>query len=60
MIGLFSQCPLCVPSSDWLGKYAADEKIRRSFLWNTQHTDSEPLSDAQLRRLEEIMGEDAL
>jgi hypothetical protein len=40
LIGTLSGCAYCRPSATWLGKFARDEKIRLSGLWNSQHTDS--------------------
>jgi len=34
LISLFSQCKHCLPSNNWLGKYAYRKKIRQSGLWN--------------------------
>jgi hypothetical protein len=40
LIGALSGCLHCRPSTSWLGRFARDEKIRFSGLWNSQHTDS--------------------
>jgi len=32
------------PSPDWLGRYAASEKIRGSDLWNIQYIYAEPIT----------------
>ena len=48
IIALLAQHPLGRTSGEWLGKYAADERIGRSGLWNTQQLDAEPLKAKQL------------
>jgi hypothetical protein len=40
LIATLAGCQSCKPSSNWLGRYAKDEKIRLSGLWNSQHVDS--------------------
>lgn len=55
IIALLAQHPLSPPSPDWLGKYAANEKIRRSGLWNTQHIEAKCLSFEQFHRVEELV-----
>jgi len=37
-IGSAAACNECGPSSKWLGQHSYDEKIRKSGLWNIQHT----------------------
>jgi len=55
LIALFAQYPLGQPSPNWLGRFAASEKIRRTGLWNTQHIDAEPLTGEEFRRLEQLV-----
>lgn len=55
IIALLAQHPLSPPSPDWLGKYAVNEKIRRSGLWNTQHIEAKCLGFEQFYRLEELV-----
>lgn len=57
LIALFASYPLGQPSADWLGLYAADERLRRSGLWNTQGTGAEPLTLAEFSRLEDLVKE---
>ena len=40
LIATLSRCPKCLPSEYWLGRYAENELIRESGLWNTQHINS--------------------
>jgi len=40
LIATLSRCEYCKPSPNWLGRFAKDERIRLSGLWNSQHTDS--------------------
>ncbi|MFQ5911336.1 MAG: hypothetical protein ACE5IJ_11555 [Thermoplasmata archaeon] len=37
LIALLSACPDCRASREWLGKFAYDEKVRSSGLWNSRH-----------------------
>jgi len=48
LIALLAKHPLGRPSADWLGKYAHEQKIGRSGLWNSQQLDAEPLSQEQM------------
>lgn len=56
IIALLAKHPLGRPSADWLGKYAYEQKIGRSGLWNTQQLDAEPLSLEQFEQLKIISG----
>lgn len=55
LIALLAQYSLAVPSQEWLGQYAAAPEIRRTGLWNTQHVNDAPLTDAQLSRVDELI-----
>lgn len=55
LIALFSQHPIGRPSTKWLGKNAANEKIVQSGLWNTQHIKATPLTFNQLQQVEELI-----
>jgi len=55
LIALLAQYPLGEPSANWLGSFAASQEIRRSGLWNMQHTDAEPLTINELERLEQLV-----
>jgi len=48
IIALLAKHPLGRPTTDWLGKYAYEQRIGQSGLWNTQQLDAEPLSEEQL------------
>jgi len=45
LIGTFSQCPLCQPSSNWLGRYSPKTEISSGTLWLIQHLKANPISD---------------
>lgn len=51
IIALLAKYPLGWPSSDWLGRFAHEQKIERSGLWNTQQLEAEPLSAEQVEYL---------
>lgn len=55
LIALFAQYPLGKPSNNWLGYYAANDDIRKSGLWNTQHIKAEPLTFEQIKRIEQLI-----
>lgn len=40
LIATITKCSECMPSKDWLGNFAESEEIKRSGLWNVQHTTS--------------------
>ncbi len=37
LIGILSSCPECVASSEWLGRFAYNERVRSSGMWNSDH-----------------------
>lgn len=48
LIGTLASCPLCGPSSGWLGRYSPNVQIRESGLWLIQHLKAAPLSPPQM------------
>lgn len=40
LIALFANCNHYQPSNEWLGNHASKPEIRKSGLWNVQHTNS--------------------
>jgi len=40
LIATLARCPECHPSESWLGQWAYSEKVKRSGLWNSRHTDN--------------------
>lgn len=55
LISLFAQYPIGGPSQNWLGLYAADEKVRKSCIWNSQHINSDPLNIEEFHLLEDFI-----
>ncbi len=51
IIALLAQFHLGEPSHNWLGKYAASEKILQARLWNIQHITSSPMTLEQFDKL---------
>ena len=49
LIGTLGRCPVCQPSSNWLGKFSTEEKIRKSGLWLVQHLNSLPINHEDMR-----------
>ena len=56
IISTVSLCDECEGSTDWLGRNSPKEKIRRSGLWLIQGLYKEPLSDDEMKYLDEIVG----
>ena len=46
LIATLAQCPTCIPSDLWLGRYAYSEKVQRTGLWNSDHVDG-PTMDSE-------------
>jgi len=56
LIASLAACPQCEPSEDWLGRFAWNEKVRRSGLWNSDHVDSEnKMNSKDLERLNQLV-----
>ena len=55
LIATLAYCPDCCPSENWLGKFAANEKIRLCGLWNDQHVNSNKVSARYLLRLKKLV-----
>lgn len=55
LIALLAKYNLCIPSSGWLGQYAAAPEIRHCGLWNIQHVAGVPLTATQLSRIDELI-----
>ena len=47
LIGTVAHCPLCQPSSNWLGKFSPKTKIKGSGLWQVQHLGSPAITDKE-------------
>lgn len=45
LIGTLAQCPLCQPSSEWLGRHSPIAKISNGKLWLIQHLKARPIND---------------
>ncbi len=57
LIGTVAQCGTCRPSSDWLGQYSPEGKIRRSGLWLVHYLRAEPLTEADKAQLVAVIAE---
>ncbi len=55
LIATIAQCPLCVASSQWLGRDAYSEKVQGAGLWNSHHTGGQTMSDKELQRFENLV-----
>jgi len=45
LIGTVASCPICKPSSDWLGNYSPRKEIRDSGLWLVQHLNADSINE---------------
>jgi len=41
LIATLARCHECSPSENWLGRWAYNEKVRRSGMWNSEYVDDE-------------------
>jgi hypothetical protein len=55
LIALLAQQLIGNPSAEWLGRHAANPKIHKSGLWNTEHIDGKPLTFEQVQRLKHLI-----
>lgn len=59
LVGLLAMRPCCQPSVGWLGNHSGSEKVRRSGLWNREHTGSGRLfSASEMNALRNIFAEE--
>jgi len=55
LIATLAACSICKPSPHWLGLNAYADTVRRTGLWNSQHTDGLPMVQADLSRFSELV-----
>ncbi|AKB36312.1 hypothetical protein MSSAC_1722 [Methanosarcina siciliae C2J] len=55
IISTISLCDECGPSSDWLGLFSPKEKIRKNGLWLVNELFKDPLSDEDMRLIENLV-----
>lgn len=56
LIANLAACPDCRPSKEWLGRFAWNEKVRRSGLWNNNFVDSlNKMTGEDLERFEQLV-----
>lgn len=48
MIATLAACPVCRPTSGWLGRHCYQEGVKRSGLWNAEFLGAPGLTDAEL------------
>ena len=51
LIGTLAQCPLCKPSSNWLGRCSPKNEISSGRLWLVQHLKAKPINDHDKRTI---------
>ena len=55
IISTVSRCPVCKPSTGWLGLSSPKDKIRESGLWLVNELYKEPFSEDKLRLLKKML-----
>jgi hypothetical protein len=55
IIGSLSQCSVCGPSAQWLGRCAYSEKVQSSGLWNSQHVFGPAMTSADIKVFERLV-----
>ena len=55
LIGTVSNCKLCNPSRNWLGRYSPKPEINGGKLWLYQHLDSDGLTESDKATLSRVM-----
>jgi len=55
LIATLSACPVCLPSQNWLGKWAGNERVRSSGMWNSQHVGGSPITAHGLEKLSQLV-----
>jgi len=56
IINILAQCPDCLSSSNWLGKFAYNPTVRDFGLWNSEHVEiPDPMTQHELERFEELV-----
>jgi len=56
IIATLANCRQCSPSATWLGRFAYNERVRNSGLWNSDYVvGAIPLDSAELSRLGELV-----
>jgi hypothetical protein len=45
LIGTLARCPLCQPSTNWLGRYSPKTEISNGKLWLIQHLKAKPIGE---------------
>ena len=59
LIASLSSCPVCEPSSRWLGRYAYSDVIRKAGMWNSQFVGGTPMSAGDLQRFADYVASTA-
>ena len=55
LIATLAACPMCGPSTSWLGRYAYSDKVRSSGLWNSNHVGGPTITGHQLARFQGLV-----
>jgi len=54
LVATLAACTECLPSPGWLGLYAYSESVQISGLWNSQFTNSQPVTTEEIERFKEL------
>lgn len=49
------QCPHCMPSASWLGKYAHNKRVNKGNLWNSEYTSWPTVDMNDIKQFESIV-----
>lgn len=55
LVATIAGCQICRPSAAWLGRFAYNEKVQASGLWNSEFVGGQPLTGGDLSRLESLV-----
>ena len=55
LVATLAACPVCGPSTSWLGRYAYSDKVRSSGLWNSQFVGGPTVTERQLERFRRLV-----
>jgi len=55
LVATLAACPVCNPSTTWLGLHAYSEAVRSSGLWNSEFVGHRTISGTQLKRFQQLV-----
>jgi hypothetical protein len=55
IIGTLSRCPICQPSTNWLGRYSSKPEIANGKLWLIQHLNANPINEQNMINIKRVI-----